>query len=397
MRRSYKFLLRPTPQQAASLAKMLEDHRQLYNAALEERREAWRMQRASISYHAQALQLTEVRKADPGGQARWSAGSQQQTLRRLDRTFAEFFRRLKAGEKRPGYPRFKGWGWFDTVEWPAEKNGARWDSVPHPTVTRVYLLGIGHVRAHQHRAVNGRIKTVMVKREGKRWYVILSCEGISAEPLEPTGAAVGIDMGIVHFMTSSDGGHVPNPRCLAASKGKLTDAQRALNRKRRGSNRRKKAVARVASLHRRVRRQRLDHAHKTARALVRDYDVIVREALQVANMTRRPKAKQAEKGSYISNGGTVKARLNRSVLDAGWGVFFNVLHAKAESAGRVVVEVPPRHTSQRCSQCGHIAGGNRVSQAVFRCRACGHEAHADANAAQNILRAGLALQAAQAT
>jgi putative transposase len=168
MRRAYKFLLRPTSRQARLLAECLEDHRQLYNAALEERREAWRMRRVSTSYGRQAGQVPAIRAADPCGQGRWSAGSQQQTLRRLDKAFAAFFRRVKAGENRPGYPRFKGRGWFDTIEWPAEKNGARWDSVPHPTVTRVYLLGIGHVRVHQHRAVNGRVKTIAIKREACR-------------------------------------------------------------------------------------------------------------------------------------------------------------------------------------------------------------------------------------
>ena len=129
MRRAYKFLLRPTSRQARLLAECLEDHRQIYNAALEERREAWRIRQVQASYSRQGGQLPTIRAADPCGQGRWSAGSQQQTLRRLDKAFAAFFRRIKAGEKRPGYPRFKGRGWFDTIEWPAEKNGARWDSV----------------------------------------------------------------------------------------------------------------------------------------------------------------------------------------------------------------------------------------------------------------------------
>jgi putative transposase len=126
------------------------------------------MRQEHVNYYTQARQLPGIRDADPDGQGGWSAGSQQQTLRRLDKAFTAFYRRAKAGKK-PGYPRFKGRGWFDTVEWPAEKNGARWDSVPHPKVTRVYLLGVGHVRVHQHRAVEGRIKTISAKREGRRW------------------------------------------------------------------------------------------------------------------------------------------------------------------------------------------------------------------------------------
>lgn len=396
MRRAYKFLLRPTSRQARLLAECLEDHRQLYNAALEERREAWRMRRVSTSYGRQAGQVPAIRAADPCGQGRWSAGSQQQTLRRLDKAFAAFFRRVKAGENRPGYPRFKGRGWFDTIEWPAEKNGARWDSVPHPTVTRVYLLGIGHVRVHQHRAVNGRVKTIAIKREVCRWYVVLSCDDVPAEPLEPTGAVVGIDMGIASFLTTSDGGYVPNPRPLAATAERLAAAQHSLARKKRGSNRRRKAVQRVAALHAKVRQFRLDHAHKTALSLVRDHDVIVHEDLKVANMTRRPKPRPGDGGTFEPNGAGAKAGLNRSIYDAGWKMFLRVLAAKAESAGRTTIAVDARWTSQRCADCGHVAKGNRISQAVFRCLACGHEAHADVNAAINILGAGLALQGAEA-
>jgi putative transposase len=394
LRRAYKFLLRPTSRQVAALEACLEDTRQLYNAALEERREAWRMRKTSVSFHAQDAQLKEIRAADPERYARWSFNCERAALRRLDRAFQAFYRRCKAAEK-PGYPRFRGRRWFDSIEWP-EGNGSRWDSVLHPTVTRVYLKGIGHVRVHQHRAVQGRVKTITVKREGSRWYVVLSCDDVPAEPLPATGAAVGIDLGIASFLTTSDGEHVPNPRPAAATAERLAVAQQELSRKKRGSRRRRKAVRKVAALHGKVRRARLDHAHKTALALVRDHDVIAHEALKVANMARRPKPRPAGDGSYEQNGATAKTGLNRSISDAGWGVFLNVLRAKAESAGRIVVEVNPRHTSQRCARCGHVAAGSRASQAVFRCLACGHEAHADVNAAVNILRAGLARRAAQA-
>jgi putative transposase len=394
VRRAYKFLLRPTANQVRALEACLEDTRQLYNAALEERREAWRMGRHRVTFYSQDAQLKEIRAADPERYGRWAHSCERAAIRRLDRAFAAFFRRVKAGEK-PGYPRFKGRGWFDSLEWEAE-SGSRWDSVPHPTVTRVYFKGVGHVRVHQHRAIQGHVKTITVKREGSRWYVILSCDDVPAELLEPTGAAVGIDMGVASFLTASDGKHVPNPRPLAAAAGRLAEAQRSLAGKKRGSGRRRKAVRKVAALHAKVRRTRLDHAHKTALALVRDHDVIVHEALPVRNMTRRPEPRPADDGTYEPNGATAKAGLNRSINDAGWRCFLDVLHAKAESAGRVVVEVDPRHTSQRCALCGHIAAANRVTQAGFLCQQCGHQAHADVNAARNILRAGLALQAAQA-
>jgi putative transposase len=389
MRRSYKFLLRPTSKQAAALAECLEDTRQLYNAALEERREAWRMGKHHVTFYSQDAQLKEIRAAD-SAYARWAFVCERAALRRLDRAFGAFFRRVKSGE-RPGYPRFKGRGWFDSVEWECG-NGCRWDSDPHGAATRVYFKGIGHLRVHQHRAVRGRVKTITAKREGRRWLVILSCEDVPAEPLPPTGAVIGIDMGLTHFLTTSDGAHVRNPRYLAAATARLTAAQQALARKKRGSRRRRKAVQRVAALHGKVRRSRLDHAHKTALELVRDHDLIAHEALTVANMTRRPVPRPAGDGTYEPNGATAKAGLNRSINDAGWGVFLKQLAYKAERAGRIVVEVNPANTSRRCAQCGYVAAGNRKGEA-FRCLACGHTAHADVNAAINILRAGLALQA----
>jgi putative transposase len=396
VRRSYKFLLRPTRKQEAALGACLEDTRQLYNAALEERREGWRRGCHRVTFYSQDAQLKEIRAADPERYGRWSFTCERAAIKRLDRAFQAFFRRVKAGEK-PGYPRFKGRGWWDSVQWPAE-DGARWDSVPHPTVTRVYFKGVGHVRVHQHRAIKGRVKTITAKREDGRWYLILSCDDVPAEPLQPVGATVGIDMGVASFLTTSGGTHVPSLRHLAAAQERLAAAQRDLARKNRGSNRRRKAAVKVARLHVKVRRQRLDHAHKTALALVRGHDLIVHEKLQVTNMTARPRPRPDGNGGYEPNGAAAKSGLNKSIHDAGWGIFLRILSTKAESAGRTVIAVDPRHTSQRCAQCGHTAADNRASQAEFRCLACGHHAHADVNAARNILRAGLALQEAhQAT
>jgi putative transposase len=168
VRRSWKFLLRPTPKQEAALSACLEDTRQLYNGALEERREAYRMGRRRVTFYSQDAQLKEIRAEGPEEYGRWSYSCERAAIRRLDLAFQAFFRRCAAGE-RPGYPRFKGHGWWDSIQWPAEDGGARWDSVQHPTVARVYLKGIGHVRVHQHRVIKGRPKTITAKREDRRW------------------------------------------------------------------------------------------------------------------------------------------------------------------------------------------------------------------------------------
>jgi putative transposase len=388
--RAYKFRLWPTARQEQAFAEMLRDHCSLYNGALQERRDAYRhLSKTTIRYGQQSAQLKEIRAVDPERQGRWSFSSQQATLRRLDKAFAAFFRRVKAGE-RPGYPRFRGMGRFDTVDFPKDGDGCRWDSTPHDPQTRVRFQGVGNVKVKQHRDVVGKVKTVSVKREGKCWYVIVTADQPKPEPLAVTGSVVGIDLGIANFLADSNGGFVENPRHGRKAAAKLDVAQQALSRCKRRSKRRRKAVERVATLHRKVRRQRLDHAHKTALALVRGHDFIAHEALKIRNMSATPAPRPNGNGTFAPNGTAAKAGLNRSIADAGWGVFLAILNAKAESAGRDVMAVDPRNTSRTCPECGHVAKENRPTQAKFHCVWCGHRAHADIVGASNVLRAGLA-------
>ncbi|MEU8034583.1 transposase, partial [Streptomyces sp. NPDC049099] len=330
--------------QQGALAGMLRDHCSLYNGALQERRDAYRhASKTTIRYGQQSAQLKEIRAFDPERQGRWSFSSQQATLRRLDKAFAVFFRRVKAGQK-PGYPRFRSDKRFDTVDFPKDGDGCRWDSTPHDPATRVRLQGVGHVKVHQHRPVIGKVKTISVKREGRRWYVVLTAEQTAPEPLPKTGSVVGIDMGIANFLADSGGSFVPNPRHGAKAAAKLEAAQQVLSRCERGSKRRRKAVQTVARLHRKVRRQRLDHAHKTALDLVREHDFIAHENLQIRTMGKAPTPKPdpEQPGTFLPNGASAKAGLNRSIADAGWGVFLQILTAKAAWAGREVMAASPR-------------------------------------------------------
>jgi putative transposase len=386
VRRAYRFRLRPTARQHVALAQCLASHRELYNAALQERRDAWRLRKTAVFYRDQSAQLKEIRQVRPDA-AVWSFSSQQATLRRLNRAFAAFFRRAKSGET-PGYPRFKSAHRFDTVEWPKDGDGCRWQ----PEVRRVYLQGIGHVKVTVHRQVQGRVKTIQVRREGRRWMLVLSCDQVPTRPLEPTGAAVGIDVGIASFATTSDGRQVPNPGWGRAAAAKLAAAQQVLARKQRGSNNRRRARATVAARHRRIVNQRRNFHHHTARALVARYDLVVVEDLRIRNLVRRPAPRPDpdQPGRFLPNRAGAKSGLHRSIHDAGWGQFVSILRAKAEEAGRVVIDVDARHTSDRCGACGHTAKENRASQTVFSCRRCGHTANADEHAARNILRAGLA-------
>ncbi|WP_406368480.1 transposase [Streptomyces sp. NBC_00647] len=399
MHRAYKFLLRPTVRQSSALGEMLRDHCSLYNGALQERRDAYRhASKTTVRYGDQSAQLKDIRAFDLERQGRWSFSSQQATLRRLDKAMQAFFRRVKAGEK-PGYPRFRGVNWFDTVQFPKDGDGCRWDSTPHDPVTRVRLQGVGHVRVHQHRAVRGRVKTVGVKREGRQWYIVLACDEVPAEPLPATGAVTGIDMGVAHFLTTSQGEHIANPRHGKRNAAALANAQRALKtfpRTKRDNRtaKHRRAVEKVAQLHRKVKRQRADHAHKTALTMVRTYDVIAHERLSIANMVRAPKPEPDPQnpGAFLPNGTAAKAGLNKSIHDAGWGVFLGILAHKAESAGRMLVPVDPRNTSRTCPRCGHVSGENRTTQEKFECVKCGHTANADTVGALNVaVRAGLVL------
>jgi putative transposase len=380
VRRSFKFRLRPSTHQHVALDACLRDHRTLYNAALEERREAWR-RGISVRYGDQSAQLKEIRQECPE-QGRWSFSSQQATLRRLNTAFDSFFRRVQSGQK-PGYPRYRSRDRWDSVLWPSDGDGCRWRD------GRAYLQGIGSVRVSAHRPVEGVVKTLAVKREGHRWYLVLSCDDVSEKPLPDTGKVVGIDMGITAFLATSDGELLANPRHGRNGAARLASAQRVLSRKKRSSLNRKAARAVVGNRHRKVANQRRDFHHQAARCLINAYDVITLEDLAVANMSRSAAGTAEEPGVNVA----AKSGLNRSILDAGWGQFAAILVAKAEEAGRQIVKVNPRYTSQTCHECGHVNARNRKG-AAFACLACGHTGHADVNAARNVLRAGLAHLAA---
>jgi putative transposase len=368
------------------LEQLLRNQCELYNAALEERRGAWKWERRSVSYFDQTRTLTTLRELRPEVLDHGVTVCRG-TLKRLDRAFCAFYRRCRAGQT-PGFPRFKAWRRFDSVQW-EDTSGWRLDTDSR----RLHLLGIGAVKLRLHLPIQGTPKAITVAREGRRWWVTVRCVDVPTRPLAPTGREVGIDLGVCAPVATSDGRLVLEGRYGQRARARLETAQRQLATKRRGSRHRERAVEAVARVHRKVRNQRKDLAHQLSRELVNSYDLIVHEDLKITNMVRRPRARRADDGTYEANGAAAKTGLNRSITDAGWGQLLQFIAYKAEEAGREVIAVDPRHTSQRCSSCGHVAEENRLTQARFRCQACGHEAHADVNAATNILRAGRARRA----
>ena len=276
--------------------RLLADHCDLYNAALAERREAWRMCQISVSYGDQSAQLKEIRAADPYGQGRHSFTAQQQTLRRLNFVFAAYFRRVRGTDKgwrharrgrnpqqrSVGYPRFKPYQRFDQVLFIAG-DGAKWEPADDHWAYATFQA-VGRVKVKQHRAVVGRVKTLQLKRQGRRWYVVVVAE-TEAVALPPTGRSVGVDVGVARFLTTSDGEVVVNLRFLNSAQERIADLQRRKQRARPGSGNRRRIRRALAKEWRKLRNQRREFHHKTARRLVDSCDTLALEDLQVANMT----------------------------------------------------------------------------------------------------------------
>ena len=392
VKRAYKFRAYPTRHQEGRATRLLADHCDLYNAAMAERREAWRMRRVRIRYSTQSAQLKEIRRADPDGQGQHSFTAQQQTLRRLDAVFAAYFERIRAADiagtkHKPGYPRFKPYQRFDQVLF-VDGDGARWQPRGPGRWARARFQAVGTVKVRQHRTVPGIVKALQLKREQRRWYVIVITD-TETVPLPPTGREVGVDVGVARFLTTSDAEVVDNPRFLAASAPVIADLQRRKAHAKPGSGNRKRLRRALAREWRTVRNRRRDFHHKTARMLVNQCDVIAVENLNTAGMTRRPAPKPDPDtpGMYVPNGAAAKEGLNKSILDAGWAQFISILSGKAVEAGRRVVLVNPAGTSIGCHRCGRRC--TRPQQKILICPVHG-VIDADVNGARNIAsRAGL--------
>jgi putative transposase len=366
VRKTYKYKLHPTPAQAKAMEQVLWRCRELYNAGLEERKAAWEKRRVSVNFAMQSAQLPDIKEVRPD-YLDINAQVLQEVLHRLDKAFQAFFRRVKAGEQ-PGYPRFQGKDRYDSFTYPqiGEHGGAALDGGV------LSLSKIGRIRIRLHRPLEGAPKTVTISWEADGWYACISCAEVPVQPLPETGQETGIDLGIEAFATLSDGTRIFHPGWYRKAERALKTAQRRVSRRKKGSNRRRKAVMLLAKAHQKVRRQRQDFHHKTALALVRANDMIYHENLQPANMVKNH-------------------HLAKSIQDAGWGAFLIILTYKAAWAGRRVIGVNPAYTSQRCSGCG-VMVQKGLSVRWHACPDCGTSLHRDHNAAKNIERLGQSLQ-----
>lgn len=386
-KRKVTYRIYPSAKQRHRLLEILRLHQRLYNAALEQRIDAYQRRGISLGFNDQCAELTQLRREVPE-YASLNAQSEQVTLKRLDLAFQHFFRRLRENAVKPGFPRFKS---FDRFRgWGYKTHGDGWKFAPGANFINgtVRISGVGTLQARGRPRFQdpdrlsrdpGLPKTMEILCKGDDWYASVTFEGL--RPVRRSGTqALGLDWGVAEFMTVAidDGEYriIENPRHLKSLEGRLKKAQQSLARKERGSKNRFKAKQALRSLHERVAWQRENFLHQTSAALVGSASFIGTEALNVKGMT--------------AHGGAYKAGLNRSILDTSPGKFFSLLGYKAADAGIPCVEIPTRKVkpSQTCSGCGQVAK-KELSDRVHDCPSCGLVLDRDRNAARVILNFAL--------
>jgi len=363
MIKAFKYRIKTSRAVEPRLEATLDICRELYNAALEERRDAYKRCGVSVNYYAQAVQLPDIKTVRPDVAVVHSQVLQD-VLKRVQRAFENFFRRVKNGET-PGYPRFKSRNRYDSFTYP--QSGWRLDG------DQLWLSKIGSMRLRLSRPIEGEIKRVTIKREAGKWYAIFICE-VEPKPQPATGNMAGIDLNVDNFLTTSDGETVDNPRWYRAAEEMIKWCHQLPSRKKKGSNRWKKAVRRLQKWYVKVRNQRRDFHHKLSRRLVIENDVIFFELLQVANLVKNH-------------------RLAKSIMDVAWGAFLLMVIYKAAEAGKLAIGVEPRWTTQACSRCGTLVVKG-LSQRWHSCPVCSLELPRDHNSALNVLHRGMELCAA---
>jgi len=359
MRKAFVYRLYPSKPQERRLEYVRETCRRFYNDCLAERKTAYEQRGERVGKVVQLRHVKERKATNPYAKDVHSH-ILQIVVDDLDKAFRAFFRRVKAGED-PGYPRFKGrnrWKGFGLKEY---GNGFKIDG------RRLRISGIGRMAVRWHRPLEGQIKTLRIVKRAGKWYAAFSCS-TEEQPLEKTGRDVGIDVGVASLLTTSDGEKVHNPRWYRSEQQKLRMLQRRVARRKKGGSNRKKAVLALQRQHGRIANRRKDFLNKLAHSLITRYDRIALEDLRITNMVRNP-------------------HLAKSILDASWGYLTQHLMSKAARAGRLVLLIDPRNTSQNCSRCGRLVTKD-LDVRVHQCphADCGVVLDRDHNAAINILK-----------
>ncbi|MFE9958078.1 RNA-guided endonuclease InsQ/TnpB family protein [Micromonospora sp. NPDC005299] len=378
-----RYLLAFTDEQAAYAEQVGAVCRAVWNTALEQRRE-YRRRGAFIGYNEQAGQMAEAKKdLDCAWLADAPSHPLQQTLRDLDRACKRHGTwKVRWRSKARTAPSFR---FPDPKRVAVQRLNRRWGEVRLPK--------FGPVRFRWTRPLGGAIRNATVLRDGGRWYISFCVEDGGSEVAPNGKPPVGVDRGVTVAVATSDGGLDEREFVTAGEAARLKRLQQRMSRslrvhgRSRGSKRRDATRAQLGRLNARIRARRADFAAQTAVRLVREHGMVAVEGLRITNMTASAKGTVEQPGRNVRQ----KAGLNRAILAKGWGGFLLKLEHAARYHGAKIEKVNPAYTSQTCNACKHVASESRESQAVFRCVACGHQDHADVNAAKNILAAGLAV------
>lgn len=384
--KAYRFRLEPTKNQACLMASIAGSTRFVFNHFLAIQKDLYQKRKdlndpsiKFLSYNQTSAILTQLKKEEvtlwlrnPPSQAL------QQSLMDLDKAIKGWL------TKRYGFPKFKKKGQHDSFRIPQLADNSL------DQVNRVINLPkLGPVRYRKSREVIGTIKSATVSREGDNWYIsILTEQEENLEP-HPSTSAIGIDVGVKHFITLSTGEHIDLPISLNKLIARTIVLQKQLSHKQKGSNNRRKALRRLSKAHARVRNTRLDFLHKVSTNIAKNHSYVVMEDLRVKDMMRSARGTREQPGKNVK----AKSALNRSIAKQAWSTFRDLLAYKLKELNGELRLVDPRHTSQTCPQCLTTDRRNRRSQSKFQCVACGHTANADHNAALNILRLGFLGQA----
>jgi putative transposase len=375
----------PTARQRGLLRALLRQHQPLYNAALEERISAWPKAGQSIRYAAQCASLATIRRDLPEW-AQVNCFSQQMTLRRRDKAYAAFFRRVKHGEA-PGFPRYKSQSRFPGFSFKSDGDG--WTFTPgeqwrHGTLR---LSGVGHLACRGKARQGGRLCASDILHRAGPWYLSLTVAPATIERARIEHNAIAIDWGGVETLlccidAAGTVTEIDNPRWHQSSKDHIADRQRAVSRKQRGSKRRQEAVRQLGQARNRQARRRLDYLHKETNRIAQHHALVAMEESSIKNMTRSARGTVDEPGQHVAQ----KAGLNREILDTAPAPMMQLLRYKVMKTHGMWVEAPTNKfkPSQTYPACGHPAK-KRLSDRVHRCACCGHTAPRDLAAARGVL------------
>ena len=377
-RKAYRFRVKPAPEQLLKLEQFAGCCRFIWNKTLKMSLDRLNNKQYIVWYHEADFWVKLWKSSEEYGFL-GDCHSQilQQKLKDLNRAFKDGFDKKQPLKR---IPKFRKKGIHDSFRYP---QGFKIDN------KRIYLPKIGWVGFFKSQDILGTPKNITISRRGKHWYCSIQVEIEMEQPKTTATSSIGIDMGINKFVAMSNGEYVNPANMFRKLESLLAKEQRKLSKKKKFSNNFNKQKKRIQHIHSKIANSRLDFLHKLSTTLSNNHALIVVEALKIKNMSK------SAKGNVDKHGRNVKAKsgLNKSILDQGWGIFRTQLKYKLEWSGGIYLEVPPKHTSQKCNKCTHTCSENRKTQESFQCIKCGYEANADLNAAKNVLVAGHAMLA----